>query len=174
MKLRPCLDSEIALFLIKMIYDINPCEIITSLLDNHIECLTPTPTFNRTYRSFVHSQHTYHSSCSFRKVWLQAGRLPAVCLGLPAVLRLRWIPPEKDCTFPVNTYMCSARRNFWQSSKAGSLRSKERAKILRKLVRPSRSDHKKSISPRNLDQSLLQPIKTPTTAAWEEKATQSF
>lgn len=88
-KLRPCLDSEIALFLIKMIYDINPCEIITSLLDNHIECLTPTPTFNRTYRSFVHSQHTYHSSCSFRKVWLQAGRLPAVCLGLPAVLRLR-------------------------------------------------------------------------------------
>lgn len=173
MKLRPCLDSEIALFLIKMIYDINPCEIITSLLDNHIECLTPT--FNRAHRSFVHSQHTYHTSCSVQKGVVAAGRLPAVCLVLPAVLRLRWIPSErKDCTFPVNTDVCSAGRNLWHSSKAGSLQHKERAKILRKLMRSSRSDHKKSISPRNSDQSLLQPIKTPTTAAWEEKVTQSL
>lgn len=64
-KLRSCVDSEIALFLIKVIYDINPCEIITSLLDNHIECLTAT--FNRAYRSlFSHSRLIAHCVCSER------------------------------------------------------------------------------------------------------------
>lgn len=99
-KLRPRLDSETVLFLIKVIYDIGPHGVIASLIEDDIEHPTPA---ERTGVVLIHRM--------FRRVWVQAGRLPALCPVLPAVLRQ--IPPEQqDCAFPVSTYVQSAGRNF--------------------------------------------------------------
>lgn len=106
-KLRPRLDSETVLFLIKVIYDIGPHGVIASLIEDDIEHPTPA---ERTGVVLIHSTLVTRGVL-FRRVWVQAGRLPALCPVLPAVLRQ--IPPEQqDCAFPVSTYVQSAGRNF--------------------------------------------------------------
>lgn len=133
-KLRPCLDSEIALFLIKSIYYFNPHEIIASMLDNHTESWSKA--LSGMYGSFAGSQHTCHTCVLVGKGLRSAvNSSRAEGLHLPAWVLLGETPAKE-----VKQRACSARSERRSSEK-------------------SVSAHKTSVSPRNSDnQTLLQPI----------------